>query len=118
MRRMRRLAEWAARLYPEPWRRRYGAELEALLDDLDPGWRDVASLVRGGMVMRLTNPGQRMQKRMFAAGSCVVAALALAAADDLTTGSEPTFLGEWLMLAFAAAWFLAVGAWVRRQRAS
>ena len=67
--------------------------------------------------MRLTNPEQRTQKRVLAAGSCVVAALALAAADDITTGSEPTLLGEWLMLSFAAVWFLAAGGWVRRQRA-
>lgn len=65
--------------------------------------------------MRLTNPGQRTRK-LAAAGSCVVAALALAAADDITTGSEPTFLGEWLMLAFAAVWFLAAGAWVLTRR--
>ena len=71
--------------------------------------------------MRLTNPESRAGKRMLGAclvASGVVAALALAAADDITTGSEPTLLGEWLVLAFAAVWFLAAGAWVRQQRAS
>ena len=67
--------------------------------------------------MRLTNPGPRTRKRLLAVVSCVVAVLALAAADDITTGSQPTFLAEWIMLAFAAVWFVAVGAWVRKQRA-
>lgn len=48
--------------------------------------------------------------------SCVVGLLALAAADDVTTGSEPGFLLEWLFLGLAAVWFLAFGAWARRQR--
>ena len=47
--------------------------------------------------------------------SCLVAALALAAADDITTGSEPSYAQEWLMLAFAAAWFLAAGTWAWRR---
>ena len=51
-----RLVRWASRLYPRWWRKRYGAELDALLDDVDLRWRDVASVVRGGMVMRLTRP--------------------------------------------------------------
>ena len=50
------LVGWATRLYPRWWRERYGAELDALLDDVDLRWRDIASIVRGGMVMRLTRP--------------------------------------------------------------
>ena len=70
--------------------------------------------------MRLTNPEPNAQKtkRRLAAClvvSCLFAALAFAAADDITTGSEPSFLGEWLMLAFVAVWFLAAGAWARNQ---
>ena len=52
----RGLVGWATRLYPRWWRKRYGAELDALLDDVDLRWRDVASIVRGGMAMRLTRP--------------------------------------------------------------
>lgn len=48
--------------------------------------------------------------------SCVVALLAVAAADDITTGSEPSHALEWLFLALAAAWFLAAGAWAWRKR--
>jgi len=49
---MRRLLRFAARLYPHRWRQRYGAEFEALLDDLNPGWRDILDVVRGGMMVR------------------------------------------------------------------
>ena len=38
--RMRTLARWVARLYPEAWRSRYGVELEALLEDVGPGAGD------------------------------------------------------------------------------
>ena len=49
--------------------------------------------------------------------TCLLALLALLALDDITTGVEPSFLLEWLMVAFASVWFLAVGArtWKRRQ---
>ena len=56
MTRARRLVRWATRLYPRWWRQRYGAELDALLDDVDLRWRDIGSIVRGGMLMRLTRP--------------------------------------------------------------
>ena len=52
----RRLVRWAIRLYPPWWRRRYGAELDALLAAIDLRWRDIGSIVRGGMAMRLTQP--------------------------------------------------------------
>ena len=47
--------------------------------------------------------------------TCSVALLVLLALDDVTTGGEPDFLSEWLMVAFASVWFPAVGAraWTR-----
>lgn len=116
---MRRLLAWATRLYPRSWRTRYGAELEALIDDLDPGWRDVASIVKGSVTMHLESAKRMSLKPLNVTGvavSCVVALLAFAAADDITTGSEPSHALEWLFLALAAAWFLAAGAWARRKR--
>ena len=49
--------------------------------------------------------------------TCLVALLALLALDDITTGVEPSFVMEWLMVAFVTVWFLAVGVrtWKRRQ---
>src|SRR6266545_2940353 len=53
---MRRCLSWAIRLYPAAWRARYGHELEALLDDLRPGGRDLWDSFRGGILMQLSTP--------------------------------------------------------------
>ena len=71
--------------------------------------------------MRLRSPEPAARKAMVIAClvvSCLVAVLAFAAADDITTGSQPGFLLEWLMMAFAAVWFLAAGARARKQGSS
>jgi hypothetical protein len=41
---MRRLTRWAAKLYPRAWRHRYGAEFDALLEDISPSWRDACDV--------------------------------------------------------------------------
>ncbi|HSP67895.1 MAG TPA: hypothetical protein VLN48_09220, partial [Bryobacteraceae bacterium] len=60
---------------PAWWRRRYGRELEALLEDSGSGWRDVWDLFRGAMEMQ-------MSKWTFGAivAVCGIAGLAFAAA--------------------------------------
>lgn len=44
----------AVLLYPSAWRRRYGLELQALIDDAAPGWRDLWDVIKGGLTMQLT----------------------------------------------------------------
>jgi capsular polysaccharide biosynthesis protein len=51
---MRTLMRWATRLYPGPWRARYGAEFDALLEDVGPRGGDVWNIVRGALAMQLT----------------------------------------------------------------
>ncbi len=116
---MRRLIKWAIRLYPLSWRMRYGAEFDTLVDELDLRWRDIASVVQGGLVMRLKNPEPWLRRRAITIGlavSLLVGALAVAAADDITTGSEPSFVAEWFMLVSAGIWFAATGMWVSRRK--
>ena len=76
----RRLVRRAIRLYPLWWRRRYGAELDALLDDIDLRWRDIGSIVRGGVVMRLTQPeptyAMRQERQVRKAVPLVLVAVA------------------------------------------
>lgn len=50
---MRRLARAALRLYPRWWRRRYGAELQALVEDLGDRPGMAADLARGALSVRL-----------------------------------------------------------------
>ena len=50
---MRRLVRLAVRLYPASWRKRYGSEFEALVDDLEPGWRELFNIVNGALTMQI-----------------------------------------------------------------
>ena len=58
----------------------------------------------------------RLQRHAGRCVTCLLALLALLALDDITTGVEPSFLAEWAMVAFASAWFLAVGARTLKRR--
>ena len=51
---MRLLIRWAARLYPEAWRARYGDEFDALLDDMSPSPRDVYDVLVDVLRVRMT----------------------------------------------------------------
>ncbi len=50
---MKRWMQLAVGLYPLAWRRRYGAEFCALIEDAGPGWRDFWDVVRGALVMQM-----------------------------------------------------------------
>jgi hypothetical protein len=51
---MKRLLRFLIRLYPTWWRRRYGRELEALLEDSGSGSRDAWDLFQGAMEMQMS----------------------------------------------------------------
>jgi hypothetical protein len=50
---MKRLARWLTRLYPRPWRARYGQEFDALLEDANLTLLDVFGVVRSALEMRM-----------------------------------------------------------------
>jgi hypothetical protein len=50
---MGRLIRRPARLYTPWWRRRYAAEFEALIDNLEPGLRTLFDVVRGALTMQM-----------------------------------------------------------------
>lgn len=50
---MRRALCLAARLYPARWRTRYGREFEALIEDVEPGWRYGWDVLLGAMEMQM-----------------------------------------------------------------
>ena len=109
MKRMRRLVRWATRLYPRRWRRRYGAELDALLDDVDLHWRDVASVVQAAVAMRLKRPepaarsgcsgsareGRMRIRRIVVVGATLVIVAALAGVGGAITGIN--WFAEWTL---------------------
>jgi hypothetical protein len=51
---MRTLIRWAARLYPATWRHRYGAEFDALLDDISPSLGDLCDVFGNVLRVRAT----------------------------------------------------------------
>jgi len=53
---MRTLIRWAARLYPKAWRERYGAEFDALLDDISPSLGDLCDVLGNVLRVRVTTP--------------------------------------------------------------
>jgi hypothetical protein len=48
---MKPLLFWLSRRYPQPWRRRYGPELDQLIEDSSTTWRDVPGLLIGALSM-------------------------------------------------------------------
>jgi uncharacterized protein involved in exopolysaccharide biosynthesis len=51
---MKRWIALVARLYPASWRARYGNEFQALLEDVNPGWRELFDVLGGATKMQLT----------------------------------------------------------------
>ena len=86
---MKRLFDLAARLYPRDWRDRYGLEFQALLDDMKPGWRDIADVLAGGLQMHV----RRAHPAVIAAtvgiiGACAAGVVAVSMADRfISTGT-------------------------------
>jgi len=50
---MKRAMLWALRLYPRAWRERYLDEFVAMLEQMEPGWWQVADVMKGGFAMRI-----------------------------------------------------------------
>jgi hypothetical protein len=75
---MRALIRWAARLYPRAWRERYGAEFDALLEDMSPSLGDVCDVVRDALRARVSSPVDAGIGLAPVAGSSVTARLPVA----------------------------------------
>ena len=80
---MKLLIRCAAGLYPSAWRARYGAELEALVEDMDCGWLEFLDICKGAMKMQILSGGAW---RFVAA--CAVAGLAIAGVTAWHTPSQ------------------------------
>src|SRR4051812_50122754 len=50
---MKRWIGLAAKLYPRAWRQRYGEEFDALVEDMQPSWRQLTDVTRGAMQMQI-----------------------------------------------------------------
>jgi uncharacterized protein involved in exopolysaccharide biosynthesis len=70
---MRRAIRLAMRLYPAAWRERYGREFEALLEDVQPGGRELWDVAAGAMKMQMMTWSWRKTAAAFALAGAVVA---------------------------------------------
>ena len=70
---MRPLLRCAAALYPSAWRARYGAELDALIEDAGGGWREFVDICKGAIKMQIVSAGV-----WRFAGACGLAGLLIA----------------------------------------
>ena len=104
-------------LYPGAWRRRYGDELEALLETGGLGARDRIDLIRGAIDAHL-HPGQPSMLPVVAA----IGAGGLASAHAIALAAQPTpldwpgYLIDALPLAILAVALLipsVIGLWLR-----
>ncbi len=50
---MKRVLVWAVRLYPVDWRRRYGTEFEALLNESGGDWPALMDVLRGAVTIQM-----------------------------------------------------------------
>jgi hypothetical protein len=50
---MRWWIAFAAKLYPRRWRQRYGAEFDALMEDVDADWRELANVMGGAQRLEI-----------------------------------------------------------------
>jgi LPS O-antigen subunit length determinant protein (WzzB/FepE family) len=74
---MKRLIDLASRLYPVTWRRRYGTEFQALLEDVSPGWRELFDVLGGALKMQLSTGATYLKLGVaFAIAGVLVATVA------------------------------------------
>ncbi len=75
---MRHFIRFLARLYPAPWRAKYGAEFDALLLDSRADWRAALNVFTGAMTMQFTKWGYgRFAMSGLGLGFAVALAVAL-----------------------------------------
>lgn len=83
---MKLLIRCAAGLYPSAWRARYGAELEALAEDVDAGWREFVDICKGAVTMQIRSGGAwRFAAACGAAGLLVAGVVALRAPNQYSS---------------------------------
>jgi len=73
---MKRWVRRASYLYPASWRSRYAMEFEAMLDEIEIGWKDFFDILKGALTMQFTSWNFKVILLTFAAIGAVAAAAA------------------------------------------
>ncbi len=72
---MRKIIQFAVRLYPARWRARYGPEFDALLEDMNAGFRDLLDIVQEALLMQFNFSNVRLTAAVFGLLGIFVAVL-------------------------------------------
>ena len=88
---MKTLQRLATRLYPRPWRDRYGEELAALIEDAQPGWIGTLDLVKGAIMMQARSLLQTLKPMTWAAFAGFIVAVIIGMMTLPRYAAEATF---------------------------
>lgn len=83
---MRAMIQFFARLYPARWRKRYGAEFDALLEDASPSPKQALNVLMGAIEMQVTSWSFDRITLV-----CALAGVALAATASLVLPSHDVY---------------------------
>jgi hypothetical protein len=70
---VKRVIRFIVWLYPARWRRRYGAEFDALLEDVNPSLRDLFDVLKGALEMQMTIGTLAKNAAVFGAACALLA---------------------------------------------
>ncbi len=105
----RLLRSLVRRLFPGPWRRRYGDEFEALLDDTGATLGVVADVVRLALRLRVSTHRRGLWRLAAAAGFVLAEWLASTGYSDNVLWVPRSLVGGGLLAAAVGCFAVAVG---------
>jgi hypothetical protein len=98
---MKRLARMMAALYPAAWKKRYGDELDALIEDAGGGWHIIFDLLKEAMKMQLKTWSSGKLALVFG----ISGLLAAAAVTSMSILLLIAWLGSFMVLMAAVCFF-------------
>jgi len=86
---MKRWIRFVALFYPRGWREEFGDEFDAVLDDIRPGWRVFANVLRGAVEMQISEGGNwiKIAGAMAALGALVALGLSFVVAQNYSSSA-------------------------------
>ena len=114
---MKRLIRLAAKLYPGPWRDRYGEEFEALLDDSGTDGRIALDVLAGALVMQVRQWQKTVPVALVALAAVFAASWWVGQRPHITPGTHQVFRMDSVpgaLLEFLVILMLVVAGMVRR----
>jgi uncharacterized protein involved in exopolysaccharide biosynthesis len=89
---MKHWVRLASHIYPAAWRRRYAMEFDALLDEVDAGWKDVFDILKGALTMQFMSWNLKTIALAFAVtGAAIAAAIAFSIPSQYQSTSVMQF---------------------------